>query len=93
MLLPSSRRCSRADQPDHRRRHRLLRHAGRHTQKLPEGFQKSEYLKEHGMVDMVVHRHDMPATLARLCRVLTKAPAADAPTPALVPEEVAVSAE
>jgi acetyl-CoA carboxylase carboxyl transferase subunit beta len=45
------------------------------------------------MVDMVVHRHDMPATLARLCRVLTKAPAADAPTPALVPEEVAVSAE
>jgi acetyl-CoA carboxylase carboxyl transferase subunit beta len=64
-------------------------------EKLPEGFQKSEYLKEHGMVDMVVHRHDMRATLARLCRVLTKAPAADAPAPALVPEAVvaAVSAE
>jgi acetyl-CoA carboxylase carboxyl transferase subunit beta len=64
-------------------------------EKLPDGFQKSEYLKEHGMVDMVVHRHDMRATLARLCRVLTKAPAADAPAPALVPEEVvaAVSAE
>jgi hypothetical protein len=62
-------------------------------EKLPEGFQKSEYLKEHGMVDMVVHRHDMRATLARLCRVLTKAPAVDAPAPALVPEEVAVSAE
>jgi acetyl-CoA carboxylase carboxyl transferase subunit beta len=58
-------------------------------EKLPDGFQKSEYLKEHGMVDMVVHRHDMRATLARLCRVLTKAPAAEA----LVPEEVAVSAE
>jgi acetyl-CoA carboxylase carboxyl transferase subunit beta len=62
-------------------------------EKLPEGFQKSEYLKEHGMVDMVVHRHDMRATLARLCRVLTKAPAADAPAQALAPEEVAVSAE
>jgi acetyl-CoA carboxylase carboxyl transferase subunit beta len=45
------------------------------------------------MVDMVVHRHDMRATLARLCRVLTKAPAADAPAQALAPEEVAVSAE
>ncbi len=26
-------------------------------EKLPEGFQKSEYLRDHGMVDMVVHRH------------------------------------
>jgi acetyl-CoA carboxylase carboxyl transferase subunit beta len=62
-------------------------------EKLPEGFQKSEYLKDHGMVDMVVHRHEMRATLARLCRVLTKAPAADAPAAAQVPEEVAVLAE
>jgi acetyl-CoA carboxylase carboxyl transferase subunit beta len=61
-------------------------------EKLPEGFQKSEYLKEHGMVDMVVHRHDMRATLARLCRVLTKAPVADAPAPALVPEAVVAAA-
>jgi acetyl-CoA carboxylase carboxyl transferase subunit beta len=29
------------------------------------------------MVDMVVHRHDLRATLARLCRLLTKAPAAE----------------
>ncbi|MCA0316639.1 MAG: acetyl-CoA carboxylase, carboxyltransferase subunit beta [Proteobacteria bacterium] len=43
-------------------------------EKLPEGFQRAEYLKDHGMVDMVVHRHDMRDTLARLCRVLTKAP-------------------
>ena len=43
-------------------------------EKLPEGFQRAEYLKEHGMVDMVVHRHDLRATLSRLCRVLTKAP-------------------
>jgi len=58
-------------------------------EKLPEGFQKSEYLKTHGMVDMVVHRHDMRATLSRLCRVLTKAPATGEPAPALVPEAVA----
>jgi acetyl-CoA carboxylase carboxyl transferase subunit beta len=62
-------------------------------EKLPEGFQKSEYLKDHGMVDMVVHRHEMRATLARLCRVLTKAPATDAAVAEVVPEEVAVSAE
>lgn len=47
-------------------------------EKLPEGFQRAEYLKEHGMVDMVVHRHDMRATLARLCRLLMKAPATQA---------------
>ena len=44
-------------------------------EKLPEGFQRSEYLAAHGMVDMVVHRHKLRETLARLCRVLTKAPA------------------
>ncbi len=44
-------------------------------EKLPEGFQRSEYLKDHGMVDMVVHRHEIRPTLARLCRILTKAPA------------------
>ena len=44
-------------------------------EKLPEGFQKAEYLRDHGMVDMVVHRHELRATIARLCRLLTKAPA------------------
>src|SRR5450755_4413582 len=44
-------------------------------EKLPEGFQRAEYLAEHGMVDMVVHRHKLRATLAELCRLLTKAPA------------------
>ena len=39
-------------------------------EKLPEGFQRSEYLLEHGMVDMVVRRHDLPATLARLISLL-----------------------
>jgi acetyl-CoA carboxylase carboxyl transferase subunit beta len=52
-------------------------------EKLPEGFQKSEYLKAHGMVDMVVHRHKMRATLSGLCHVLTKSPTA--PPPVAVP--------
>ena len=43
-------------------------------QKLPEGFQTSEYLLEHGMVDMVVHRHDLPVTIARLISMLMKKP-------------------
>ena len=44
-------------------------------ERLPPGFQRAEYLKEHGMVDMVVHRHDMRATLARLCGLLLNLPA------------------
>ncbi len=44
-------------------------------EKLPEGFQRAEYLLEHGMVDMVVHRHELRATLGRLCRVLLGLPA------------------
>src|SRR5712675_1769025 len=46
-------------------------------EKLPEGFQRAEYLLDHGMVDMVVHRHELRPTLARLCRLLTKSPALD----------------
>jgi acetyl-CoA carboxylase carboxyl transferase subunit beta len=42
-------------------------------EKLPEGFQRAEYLRDHGMVDLVVHRHQMRPTLARLCRLLTRA--------------------
>jgi acetyl-CoA carboxylase carboxyl transferase subunit beta len=41
-------------------------------QKLPEGFQRSEYLSDHGMVDMVVHRHKMRETLGRTLKLLTK---------------------
>jgi acetyl-CoA carboxylase carboxyl transferase subunit beta len=44
-------------------------------EKLPEGFQRAEYLLEHGMVDMVVHRQEMKATVARIARLLLKAPA------------------
>ncbi|MDQ2878129.1 MAG: acetyl-CoA carboxylase, carboxyltransferase subunit beta [Pseudomonadota bacterium] len=35
-------------------------------EKLPEGFQRAEYLLDHGMLDMVTHRKDLRATLARL---------------------------
>ncbi len=39
-------------------------------EQLPDGFQRAEYLLAHGMVDMVVHRHKLKATLARLCRLM-----------------------
>lgn len=41
-------------------------------EQLPEGFQRAEYLQEHGMVDLVVHRHQLRSTLSRLCRVLMR---------------------
>jgi len=41
-------------------------------ERLPEGFQRAEYLEAHGMIDMVVKRQDLRATLARLCALLTR---------------------
>ena len=47
-------------------------------QKLPKGFQRSEFLMEHGAIDMIVHRNDMRDTLARLLAKLTdQAPPAE----------------
>ncbi|MDR1236572.1 MAG: acetyl-CoA carboxylase, carboxyltransferase subunit beta [Holosporaceae bacterium] len=40
-------------------------------EKLPAGFQKSEYLLEHGMVDMVVHRKDLKNTISKIIGILT----------------------
>jgi len=40
-------------------------------QKLPEGFQRAEYLLEHGMLDMIVDRKEMKETLGRLLSMLT----------------------
>ncbi len=58
-------------------------------EKLPEGFQRAEYLLEHGMVDMVVHRRELKATLERvldlLCRPGRKTPLALA-SPRPLPE-------
>ena len=39
-------------------------------EKLPEGFQRSEFLRDHGMVDLVIHRHKLRETISRLCRLL-----------------------
>jgi acetyl-CoA carboxylase carboxyl transferase subunit beta len=47
-------------------------------EKLPEGFQKAEYLLEKGMIDMVVHRKELRQTLSRLISVLRhRGPAGD----------------
>jgi len=54
-------------------------------QKLPEGFQRSEFLLEHGMIDMVVDRRELKATIARALRFMGAAPreaAATTPEPA-----------
>ena len=62
-------------------------------QKLPEGFQRSEFLLEHGFLDLVVDRRDMKGLLARALRFMgavgspapAPAPAAATPAPADVP--------
>ncbi len=59
-------------------------------EKLPDGFQRAEYLQDHGMVDLVVHRHQMRETVSRIARILMKTPDVPAPLPmsnsgALVP--------
>jgi acetyl-CoA carboxylase carboxyl transferase subunit beta len=43
-------------------------------QELPDGFQRAEYLLDHGMVDLVVHRHKLRGTVANLCRLMQKLP-------------------
>jgi len=60
-------------------------------EKLPEGFQRSEYLYDHGMIDMVVHRHELRETLARVLRVLMHQ-APPAPETALLPAPAEASA-
>ena len=45
-------------------------------EKLPEGFQRAEYLLEHGMVDQVVPRAELRATLARILAAAARAAAA-----------------
>lgn len=41
-------------------------------QKLPEGFQRAEYLLEHGMIDLIVERKVMRQTLSRMLRMLSR---------------------
>jgi len=47
-------------------------------EKLPEGFQRSEFLLEHGALDMIVDRREMRATIATLLDMLMPA---DSPEP------------
>jgi acetyl-CoA carboxylase carboxyl transferase subunit beta len=57
-------------------------------QKLPEGFQRSEFLLEKGMLDLVVDRRELKAVIVRALRFMGAAPAAVAPA-----QTVAVAAE
>jgi acetyl-CoA carboxylase carboxyl transferase subunit beta len=52
-------------------------------QKLPEGFQRSEFLVEHGMLDLVIDRRDMKTTLGRVLRFMRAetAPPSEEPEP------------
>jgi acetyl-CoA carboxylase carboxyl transferase subunit beta len=62
---------------------------------LPEGFQRAEYLLEHGMLDRVVHRKDLRDELATLLRLLVGAPPqihGDLPAPAPAAGEEAPAA-
>ncbi|MBV1704965.1 MAG: acetyl-CoA carboxylase carboxyltransferase subunit beta [Hyphomicrobiales bacterium] len=43
-------------------------------ERLPDGFQRAEYLRDHGMVDMVTPRHEIRPTLARMARILMNRP-------------------
>ncbi len=66
-------------------------------EQLPEGFQRAEYLLEHGMIDMVIHRHEMRETLVRVLDLLVKprldaSSAAPLPAPEAEPEPDASSA-
>ena len=53
-------------------------------EKLPEGFQRAEYLLDHGMLDRVTHRHEMKGELVTIVRMLMGLPpavAGDLPAP------------
>lgn len=49
---------------------RVIRETIRET--LPEGFQRAEYLLDHGMLDIVVHRRELRATIVRVLDMLTR---------------------
>ena len=55
---------------------RVIQQTVRET--LPEGFQRSEFLLEHGALDMIVDRRELRARIATLLRLLLKKPAAAA---------------
>lgn len=58
-------------------------------EKLPDDFQTSEYLMEHGMVDMIVSRLDMKSTISRLVRLMLNMPAIKEADPSIDTVEAA----
>lgn len=62
-------------------------------EKLPEGFQRAEYLLEHGMVDMVIHRFKLKETLQNILGVIHPAPAQEPQQALPSPDMVAASEE
>src|SRR5436305_730569 len=58
-------------------------------EKLPEGFQRAEYLHEHGMVDQVVPRGELHATLARILSLLREPVRGEAALPATATRKAA----
>lgn len=54
-------------------------------EELPEGFQTAEYLRDHGMVDMVVPRAELSATIGQLLSLLNKDGMADPGTAIAIP--------
>jgi acetyl-CoA carboxylase carboxyl transferase subunit beta len=61
-------------------------------EKLPDGFQRAEYLLEHGMIDMIVRRAELPATLGRVLGLLM-APLPPPPAPPAPMEALPAPAE
>jgi acetyl-CoA carboxylase carboxyl transferase subunit beta len=65
-------------------------------EKLPEGFQRAEYLLDHGMLDRVVHRRDLRdelITITRMLMGLTPAVKGELPAPGVVESPVVEAAE
>ena len=63
-------------------------------EKLPEGFQRSEFLLEHGQVDMIISRNELPARIASILCKLTQRPAqVQAETVAETPRSDAAEAD
>jgi len=56
-------------------------------QKLPKGFQRSEFLLEHGSIDLIVHRHDMRTKIGGILSKLVNKPLAE-DQPANVAESI-----
>ena len=59
-------------------------------EQLPEGFQRAEYLLDHGMLDRVVARKNMKDELVTICRMLMgQGPAVKGDLPAPAPAQIA----